>query len=113
MIKITRLDGELFLLNAELIRYVESRPDTIVTLISGERIMVRESMDDVMRLAVDYQRSKHLLPPVVRPLPPVATLPSQPLASQPSPSSAPTSLRELSADRTRDRRTAPVAFASI
>ena len=62
MIKLTRLAGEPFLLNAELIRYVESRPDTFVTLTSGERLVVRESMDEVMRCVIDYQRSKHLFP---------------------------------------------------
>jgi len=62
MIRLTRLGGEPFLLNAELIRYVESRPDTFVTLVGGERLVVRESMDEVLRRAVDYQRSKHLLP---------------------------------------------------
>jgi len=62
MIKLTRLDGEPFVLNAELIEYVESRPDTFVTLTTGERIVVGESMDEVLRRAVDYQRSKHLVP---------------------------------------------------
>jgi flagellar protein FlbD len=62
MIRLTRLGGEPFLLNAEMIRYVESRPDTFVTLVGGERVVVRESMDEVLRRAVDYQRSKHLLP---------------------------------------------------
>lgn len=63
MIKLTRLDGEVFVLNAELIRYVESRPDTYVTLVSGERVLVRESMDEVMQRAVNYQQAKLLLPP--------------------------------------------------
>lgn len=62
MIKLTQLGGEPFVLNAELIQYVESRPDTIVTLTSGERVMVRETMDEVLRRAVDYQQSKHLFP---------------------------------------------------
>jgi flagellar protein FlbD len=64
MIKLTRLGGEAFVLNAELIRYVESRPDTFVTLTQGERVAVRESIDEVVRLAIDYQRSKHLFPPM-------------------------------------------------
>ncbi len=63
MIKLTRLDGEVFILNAELIRYVESRPDTFVTLTSGERMIVREPMDEVMLRAVRYQQTKFLLPP--------------------------------------------------
>jgi flagellar protein FlbD len=63
MIKLTHLNGEPFILNAELIRYIESRPDTFVTLTSGERMIVREPMDEVMLRAVRYQQSKFLLPP--------------------------------------------------
>jgi len=62
MIQLTHLAGEPFVLNAELIRYVEARPDTFVTLTSGDRLVVRESMDEVMRRAIEYQRSKHLIP---------------------------------------------------
>jgi flagellar protein FlbD len=62
VIKLTHLGGEKFILNAELIRYVEARPDTFITLTSGERMVVTESMDEVMRRAVDYQRSKYLIP---------------------------------------------------
>lgn len=62
MIKLTRLGGEAFILNAELIRYVEARPDTFITLTTGERIVVREPMDDVLERAIEYQRSKHLIP---------------------------------------------------
>jgi flagellar protein FlbD len=62
MIKLTQLGGEAFLLNAELIKYVETRPDTIVTLTSGERLLVRESMEEVLRRAIEYQRSKTLFP---------------------------------------------------
>lgn len=67
MIKLTRLAGEPFILNADLIRYVEARPDTFVTLTTGDRVVVRESMDEVLRLSVDYQRAKHLIPPPVCP----------------------------------------------
>jgi len=63
VIKLTRLDGSEFLVNAELIRYVEARPDTFVTLTDGDRVVVRESLDEVMRRAVDYQRSKYLIAP--------------------------------------------------
>ncbi len=62
MIKLSRLDGEPFVLNAELIRYVERRPDTFITLTSGDRIVVRESMESVIELAVDYQQKKHFMP---------------------------------------------------
>ena len=71
MIRLTQLHGEPFILNAELIRYIESRPDTFITLTTGERIVVREPMDDVMDRAVRYQQSKFLIPPPnrVAPLP--------------------------------------------
>jgi flagellar protein FlbD len=63
MIKLTRLGGEPFVLNADLIQYVEARPDTFVTLTTGERIVVTESMDEVLRRAVAYQQAKHMIPP--------------------------------------------------
>jgi flagellar protein FlbD len=62
MIKLTRLGGESFLLNADLIQYVESRPDTFITLTTGERVVVAESMDEVLRRAVAYQQAKQLIP---------------------------------------------------
>ncbi len=64
MIKLTRLDGERFVLNADLIRYVEKRPDTFLTLTSGERLVVKETMDEVLDRAVRYQQTKHLVPPL-------------------------------------------------
>lgn len=62
MIKLTRLDGQPFVLNADLIRYVERRPDTFITLTNGDRIVVGESMDDVIDRAVVYQQRKHFMP---------------------------------------------------
>lgn len=62
MIKLSRLDGQPFILNADLIRFVEERPDTFVTLVSGERIVVSEAMDRVVELAVDYQQRKAMIP---------------------------------------------------
>lgn len=62
MIKLTHLGGEVFVLNADLIQYVEARPDTFVTLTTGERLVVMESMDEVLRRAVVYQQAKHMVP---------------------------------------------------
>jgi len=63
LIKLTRLGGEAFILNADLIRYVEARPDTFITLTVGDRVVVEESMDEVLRRAIDYHRAKHMIPP--------------------------------------------------
>lgn len=62
VIRLNRLDGEAFLLNAELIKYVESRPDTFITLTTGDRIVVTQSMDEVLRRTLEYQQTKGLLP---------------------------------------------------
>lgn len=62
MIKLTRFGGEQFILNADLICYVEERPDTFITLTTGEHFVVSEPMDEVLRRAVTYQQAKNLLP---------------------------------------------------
>ena len=62
MIKLTRLDGESFLLNAELIKYVESRPDTFITLTTGDRVVVGQQPDEVLSRVLEYQQTKHLWP---------------------------------------------------
>lgn len=56
MITLTRLDERVVVLNAELIKMIEATPDTIVTFINGDAIIVRESVDEVVRRAVDYAR---------------------------------------------------------
>ncbi|MBA2116895.1 flagellar FlbD family protein [Bremerella alba] len=63
MIKLTRLGGEPFVLNAELIRYVEANPDTFITLTNGDRIVVQEKTDVVVDRVIEYHQRKNLLPP--------------------------------------------------
>lgn len=64
MIVLTRLNGQRFVVNAELVRTIEERPDTTITLISGERLLVKESMEIVVDRAIEYGRHlRRLLPP--------------------------------------------------
>jgi flagellar protein FlbD len=56
VICLTRLNGQAFVVNAEKIRYVESTPDTVVCCDHGERMMVKESLQEVVRKAIDYAR---------------------------------------------------------
>jgi flagellar protein FlbD len=56
MITVTRLNGKRIVVNAELIRSIEENPDTTIMLINGERILVRESMNDVVDKAIEYGR---------------------------------------------------------
>ena len=62
MIRLTRRNGKQFVLNAELIKFVEEVPDTIVTLRDGEKVLIQESADKVVELALDYCRSTRFLP---------------------------------------------------
>jgi len=56
MITVTRLDKRVVVLNAELIKMIEATPDTILTLINGDTLIVRESVDEVVEKAVEYGR---------------------------------------------------------
>jgi len=59
-----RLNDTPFVLNAELIRTVEEKPDTVITLINGDHLVVKESMSDVVDRSVEYgRRLRHLIPP--------------------------------------------------
>jgi len=56
MITLTRINGRTVVVNAELIKFVESTPDTMLTLVSGDHFMVRESVEDVVERAVEHAR---------------------------------------------------------
>ena len=60
MIRVTRLSGGEFVLNAELIKFLEETPDTVVTLLDGEKLLVRESTEEIIRRAVAYRREIRL-----------------------------------------------------
>jgi flagellar protein FlbD len=62
MIKLTKLNDEEFVVNAELIRYVESRPDTYVTLTTDDRFIVKESLAEVVSRSISYSRLIRLAP---------------------------------------------------
>jgi flagellar protein FlbD len=55
MIELTRLNGNPLVVNCDLIKYIESSPDTMLTLVTGEKIVVRESCADVIARAVAYR----------------------------------------------------------
>ncbi|MBV8781173.1 MAG: flagellar FlbD family protein [Phycisphaerae bacterium] len=56
MILLTRLNGDQFILNADKIRYVEQTPDTVVCCDTGEKMMVKETLGEVTRRAIEYAR---------------------------------------------------------
>ncbi|MGZ4604742.1 MAG: flagellar FlbD family protein [Blastococcus sp.] len=55
MIRVTRLNGERFALNPDLIERVEAHPDTVAFLIDGTKYVVRESVDEVLTEIREYR----------------------------------------------------------
>ena len=62
MIKATRLNGMEFVINAELIQFLEETPDTVITLQNHEKIVVKETVDEVIRRVIEYSRSIRSFP---------------------------------------------------
>lgn len=56
MILVTRFDGSTFYINAELIRSVEHTPDTVITLTSDYKVIVRDSAEQILDRIIQYQR---------------------------------------------------------
>lgn len=64
MVTLTRLNGARFVLNAELIRTVEEKPDTVVTLVNGDHFIVKEATQEVVRRVIEYGRHlRRMVPP--------------------------------------------------
>ena len=57
MIQLTRLNNKPIMVNSDLIKFVEQSPDTLVTLISGEKIVVLEKADEVRARITEFRRS--------------------------------------------------------
>ncbi len=55
MIRLTRLNGHVFMLNAELIQEMDANPDTVLTLVNGQKIMVREPVDEIRQAVIAYK----------------------------------------------------------
>jgi flagellar protein FlbD len=56
MIKVTRLDESALVINADLIELVESIPETIICLTTGKKIMVKETVDDIIARVARFKQ---------------------------------------------------------
>ena len=64
MIKVTRLNGSELVINSDLIEFVEAIPDTIISLVTGKKIMIKESTDAVIERVAEFKRhSSAVYPP--------------------------------------------------
>ncbi len=56
MVEVTRLDGKRYWLNPHQIEYMEQTPDLTLTMLSGKKVVVRESPEEVIDRIVAYRR---------------------------------------------------------
>jgi uncharacterized protein YlzI (FlbEa/FlbD family) len=56
MIQLTRLNNSSLTINSDLIKWIESAPDTVLTLVTGEKIVVLESSKQVLEKIVEFRR---------------------------------------------------------
>lgn len=56
MIRITRLSGEEIVINDDLIEFIETIPETMISLTDGKKIMVRESPDEIIQKVAAFRR---------------------------------------------------------
>jgi len=64
MIEVTRINHLPLVLNSDLIEHIESTPDTIISLINGQKLVVLESVQEVVRRVIDFRRSIQLHPQI-------------------------------------------------
>jgi len=104
MIELTRLNGNPMVLNSDLIKTAEASPDTMLTLITGEKLIVREECSVVVERVLVYRA--RLLAAVAKRLPnfgdleKIAALTSLDVSGQPS--STPLPRRDTESDRNRE-----------
>jgi len=63
MIKLTRLNGQQLVINAEMIERIEARPDTIISLTTGEQYIVRDPVDEIIAKVTRYKQEINLPQP--------------------------------------------------
>ncbi|MBM7581386.1 flagellar protein FlbD [Caldicoprobacter guelmensis] len=56
MIKVTRLNGEEFYINPDLIQYIEKTPNTVITLTNDKKVVVKEEVEEVIERIVAFKR---------------------------------------------------------
>jgi len=62
MIEVTKLNKSKVIVNADLIEFVEKTPDTLITLTTGRKLMVRESVEEIMARVLAYRSRTRAYP---------------------------------------------------
>ena len=56
MIEVTRINGTKFMINIDLIETVEESPDTVITMVSGKKVIVKETKFEIKELIIEFKR---------------------------------------------------------
>jgi len=62
MIKVTKYDGKEIVINAELIETIESTPDTVISLTTKNKIIVKETVEQLIEKIIAYKQLVHKFP---------------------------------------------------
>lgn len=62
MIKVTRLNGEEFYINPDLIQYIEKTPDTVVTLTNDRKVVVKEEIEEIIERIIAFKQRIYAFP---------------------------------------------------
>lgn len=85
MIRVTRINHVPLVLNSDLIEHVEATPDTVITLITGAKLMVLESAEEVVGRVIEFRRATRSLYPGC----PLAAPVPRPITGRPEPDKDP------------------------
>jgi len=56
MIKVKRINGKDFVINYELIEFIEETPDTVITLTTGKKVIVKDSVDEIIDKVLSFKK---------------------------------------------------------
>ena len=63
MIKVTRFNGKQYIVNADLIEFIEETPDTVLSLTTGRKVLVTEDAEELVKRVIEFRRRIHTPPP--------------------------------------------------
>lgn len=64
MIRVTRLDGSELTINSDLVEAIEGTPDTVISLVNGHKLVVKETVDVVVDRIVEFRRRINRCPEI-------------------------------------------------
>lgn len=57
MIEVRKLNDQVMVVNSDYIEFIESTPDTVVTLTTGKKLVIKDTVDEVVKKVIQYRRS--------------------------------------------------------